>query len=219
MLYQGKIFAAGLPEQVLTAENIRKVYQTEVLVIRHPVTGAPQIVVLPSTDEQVEDPDALHIHLICGGGVGGGLMGHLNRQGYKVTVGVVNIHDTDWEVARALGLKMVEEKPFSFISQEKYQENLQLALKADVVFLLETPFGRGNLPNVQILEPLLANGKHCYLVDPDHLAERDYTGGEVSRLVRQLQEKGLLSLPDQLGVLRTVQNLRKVKNSDKAALG
>jgi len=219
MLHQGKIFAAGLPEKVLTAENIRKVYQTEVLVIRHPVTGAPQIVVLPSTEEQVEDPTSLHIHLICGGGVGGGLMGHLNRQGYRVTVGVVNIHDTDWEVARALGLRMVEEKPFSDISQEKYQENLQLAMKADVVFLLDIPVGRGNLPNVQILEPLLAKGKTCYLVDPDHLAERDYTGGEVIRLVQQLREKGLLVLPDQLGVLRTVQNLRKVKNSDKAALG
>lgn len=103
MLHQGKIFAAGLPEKVLTAENIKAVYKTEVLVIRHPITGAPQIVVLPSTDEREEDPAALHIHLICGGGVGGGLMGHLSRQGYKVTVGVVNIHDTDWEVARALG--------------------------------------------------------------------------------------------------------------------
>jgi iron complex transport system ATP-binding protein len=219
MLHQGKIFAAGLPEKVLTAENIKAVYQTEVLVIRHPITGAPQIVVLPSTDERKEDTDALHIHLICGGGVGGGLMGHLNRQGYKITVGVVNIQDTDWEVARSLGLRVVEEKPFSSISQEKYEENLQLAMKADVVFLLEIPFGRGNLPNVQILEPLLAFGKLCYLIDPDHLTERDYTGGEASRLVGQLQEKGLLFLPDQLDVLRTVQNLRKVKNGDKAALG
>jgi iron complex transport system ATP-binding protein len=219
MLHQGKIFAAGLPEKVLNAENIKEVYNTDVLVIRHPITGDPQIVVLPSKDDKQVNSDAPHIHLICGGGVGGALMGHLYRQGYNVTAGVVNIQDTDWDVGHSLGLQIVEEKPFSSISTEKYKENLRLAMDADAVFLLETPFGKGNIPNAQVLEPLLDSGKPCYLIDPEHLAERDYTGGEVCCLIKHLQEKGLLVLQDQLAVLRVVQKLGKVKNDEKAALG
>ena len=47
----------------------------------------------PSCPLHTPDPNAVCLRW---------LDGHLSRQGYKVTVGVVNIHDTDWE-ARALG--------------------------------------------------------------------------------------------------------------------
>ena len=219
ILHKGKIFAAGTPEEVLTAENIKDVYNTDVLVIKHPLTGIPQIVLLPLAGERQVDSIHPRIHLICGGGVGGSIMGHLTRMGCTVTAGVLNIQDTDWEVGHALGLQVVEEKPFSPISKQSYEANLKLALEADAIFLLETPFGRGNLLNVQILEPLLLSQKRCYLVDPDHLPERDYTGGQVVQLSSKLQEKGLLMLSDQLGVLRVVQDIRKEKEDAETALG
>lgn len=213
ILNQGKIFKAGTPEEVLTTENIKEVYNTDVLVIKHPLTGAPQIVILPSTGECRVSSSLPRVHLICGGGVGGALMGHLSRMGCHVSAGVVNIQDTDWEVGRALGIEVVEEKPFSPISAQSYEANLKLALNADAVFLLETPFGRGNILNIQVLEPLLGFGKPCYLVAPDHLPERDYTGGEVVRCVYRLKEQGLRLLPDQLAVLKIVQTLRKEKDN------
>jgi len=45
LLKEGRMVAAGTPEQVLTAENLRAVYETEVYVGRNPATGA--IAVLP----------------------------------------------------------------------------------------------------------------------------------------------------------------------------
>jgi iron complex transport system ATP-binding protein len=211
MLHQGKIFKAGRPQDVLTAENIKEVYNTDVMVIRHPLTGVPQIVILPSVDKRGANPSFLRVHLICGGGAGGALMGQLMRIGCHVSVGVVNIQDTDWEVARALGIDLVEEKPFSAISAASYKANLQLARDADAVFLLDTPFGWGNILNAQVLEPLLASGKACYIVDPNHLADRDYTGGEAVRTLSGLREQGLYPLPDQPAVLKIVDDIRKEK--------
>lgn len=219
MLKQGKIFKAGTPEEVLTPENIKGVYNTDVLVIKHPLTGVPQIVILPATGEFSVSSSLPRVHLICGGGVGGALMGQLSRLGCRVSAGVINIQDTDWDVGHALGIEVVEEKPFSSISSQSYEANLQMAMKADAVFLLETPFGRGNIYNAQVLEPLLADGKPCYFVDAEHLPERDYTGGDVVQCISMLKKQGLHLLPDQLSVLQIVQTIRKEKSDVETALG
>ena len=44
LLVDGKLLDVGLPEEVLTPENIREAYRTRVEVIDHPRTGAPFIV-------------------------------------------------------------------------------------------------------------------------------------------------------------------------------
>ncbi|MBM4081278.1 MAG: heme ABC transporter ATP-binding protein [Planctomycetes bacterium] len=46
LLKQGKVFAGGPPAQVVTAENIRQVYEAEVTVEKNPRTGAPWIMPL-----------------------------------------------------------------------------------------------------------------------------------------------------------------------------
>jgi iron complex transport system ATP-binding protein len=45
LLHQGKLAAAGPPAEVLREDLLREVYQTEVIVDRNPVTGAPMVVV------------------------------------------------------------------------------------------------------------------------------------------------------------------------------
>ncbi len=207
LLHSGKIYAAGAPEDVLTAENIKEVYGAEVLVVRHPLTGTPQIIPLPRVNAEPGNGARPRLHLICGGGTGARLMGQLSRMGYPVSAGVLNINDTDWEAARALGIPVAEEKPFSSISEQSYEANLKLAMEADAVFLLETPFGQGNLKNLLVLEPLLEAGKRCYLVDPEHLVERDYSGAKVEAIAARLHSKGLIYLSGQEEVLRVVEGL------------
>jgi iron complex transport system ATP-binding protein len=48
LLDQGRIFKEGSPEEVLTYQNIEKVYKTIVLVNNNPVTGKPNVVLVPS---------------------------------------------------------------------------------------------------------------------------------------------------------------------------
>ena len=47
LLDQGMVFKEGKPEEVLTYQNIEKVYKTIVLVNDHPVTGKPNVVLVP----------------------------------------------------------------------------------------------------------------------------------------------------------------------------
>ncbi|MDP2831565.1 MAG: ABC transporter ATP-binding protein, partial [Candidatus Omnitrophota bacterium] len=47
LLDEGVIFKEGKPEEVLTYQNIEKVYKTLVLVNNNPVTGKPNVVLVP----------------------------------------------------------------------------------------------------------------------------------------------------------------------------
>lgn len=47
LLDKGVIFKAGTPEEVLTYQNIEAVYKTIVLVDKNPVTGKPNLVLVP----------------------------------------------------------------------------------------------------------------------------------------------------------------------------
>jgi iron complex transport system ATP-binding protein len=47
LLDQGVVFKEGKPEEVLTYQNIEKVYKTLVLVNDNPVTGKPNVVLVP----------------------------------------------------------------------------------------------------------------------------------------------------------------------------
>ncbi len=217
LLHEGKVFAFGPPGEVLTPDNIRSVYGTDVLVTRHPLTGVPQVVLLPRQVAEVEGCAFSRVHLICGGGVGASLLACLKQKGARVTAGVLNIGDTDWEVARLLEIPVAAEKPFSPVSRAAYEANLALAGEAMAVFLLEVPIGHGNLPNVAVLEPLLEAGKKCFLVDPEHFPERDYTEGRAMHLVSLLREKGLAFLSSQQEVLQVVSSLRKEVTSGTSA--
>jgi len=46
LLHQGSVFSAGVPSEVITEENIRRVYETKVLVEKNPLSGAPRITLL-----------------------------------------------------------------------------------------------------------------------------------------------------------------------------
>ena len=43
LLRDGRLVRTGTPEEVITTRNIRDVYQVEVLVEPHPLTGKPHV--------------------------------------------------------------------------------------------------------------------------------------------------------------------------------
>lgn len=47
-LHKGRIAAAGLPENVLQPSIIEAMYGTKTIAVRHPVTGAPQLMLQPN---------------------------------------------------------------------------------------------------------------------------------------------------------------------------
>jgi len=54
ILSAGVVYCKGAPAEVITADNIKDVYGAEVCVMPHPVSGLPQVVVLPDGQEKRE---------------------------------------------------------------------------------------------------------------------------------------------------------------------
>jgi hypothetical protein len=74
--------------------------------------------------------------------------------------------------------------------------------------LIDVPFGRGNLRNLQLALEAQRAGVPVYALDSRPIAERDFTDGEATRLWSELQTAGARLFPDQTTLLHALQTLR-----------
>jgi iron complex transport system ATP-binding protein len=209
LLHEGKIVSLGTPAEVLTAENIKNTFGADVIVKRHPLTNRCYVSPIPSHlkhrgKNEIQD---ITIHLICGGGEGASLMHILSERGYNVTAGVVNMLDTDCEVAKLLDIPVVTEAPFSPITREALQAHLALMDKAKVVVLCDIPFGFGNLKNLEVAKAALERDKTLLVFDATSIEERDFTNGEATKQFIALKNKGALLVKNEEEVLKAVKQL------------
>lgn len=206
MLNQGKIFACGTPEEVLTRKNILEVYRTEVLIEPHPLGGSPQIIPISTgTSDKNYKNSRKRVHIIGGGGSATPLINELFVRGFSLSAGVLSIGDSDWATARRLGLATVEEAPFSPISMERHRENLSLIDTAGAVILAPMYIGPGNLPNLEAACYAREQGLPVYLFNEPAAGRSDFSGGEAREFYRRLTDSGAFTvdrlddrLPDRL---------------------
>ena len=197
MLKNGEIFAAGTPEDVITAQNVQRVYGAAVWVKKHPTSGKPYVLsmgshAVVSRTAKSEAPEGnFTVHVVCGGGSGGSLFAGLVEMGCEVTAGVVNIGDSDQEAAEHLGIEYVEDAPFSPISDAAKQANMDFIDRADAVILADVPFGAGNLANLHSAVHAVDLGKPLAIIgSAESFADRDFVDGEVTRVLNDLVERG-----------------------------
>jgi iron complex transport system ATP-binding protein len=119
--------------------------------------------------------------------------------GYRVSVGVVHVMDSDDETARALGLPVVEEAPFSAIGAEALDAAIGLACGSQAVLVAPVPVGPGNLRNLEVAAAAVAKGVPVVVVDG--IAERDFTGGVATARVADLVTAGARLVPDLGGAI------------------
>lgn len=211
LLHQTRIFAAGRPEEVLTAHNIRQVYGIEVVITPNELTGRNNIIPVARSTPELHSGNNYRIHLVCGGGTGAMVMEKLVQNGYQVSCGVLNIGDSDWSKAKSLGLPLVEEAPFSVIRPEIYQKNQELIDQADAVVVMPIPFGTGNLGNLEQTREAGRNGKTIILVGDNDLSNRDFTGGKANQVYLEMlhQRAYLINKPKEIFPL--LNRLRQLK--------
>jgi iron complex transport system ATP-binding protein len=191
LMSQGRIVAQGTPDEVLQPTLLESVYHTPVLRQMNPLTGRPLLFALsPDAAPQVA-PDAPHAFVIAGGGAGAELYYALLAAGWRVSTGVLNLLDTDEEIARALKLEHITEPPFSPISDEAFQRAQQIVADADAVVIADTPFGHGNLRNLQLALWAQTQGVPVYALATRPIEQRDFTEGEATRLWHQLLTDGM----------------------------
>ncbi len=191
LLKDQKVYATGTPEEVLTYENIRKIFQMETLVRPHPLTGKPYV--LPVYTHQSRVGANRRVHVVCGGGTGSDILQLLCAAGFTVTSGILNVLDTDYGTAMRLGLPCVAEPPFHGIAPESLSD-LQVCLdQADAIVVTTMPIGRGNLDNLRVLldyrtKPILLYSRNS------NSPMEDYTGGEADAVLAELKTRGALQV-------------------------
>ncbi|OYT72720.1 MAG: ABC transporter ATP-binding protein [Armatimonadetes bacterium JP3_11] len=193
LISEGQIVAQGTPDAVLQPMLLERVYHTPVLRQMNPLTGRPLLFALSADAAPHVSPDAPHAFVIAGGGSGAALYYALLAAGWRVSTGVLNLLDTDEEIARALKLEHITEPPFSPISDEAYQRAQQLVASADAVVIADTPFGHGNLRNLQLALWARTQGVPIYALAARPIEQRDFTNGEATRLWHQLLDHGMHS--------------------------
>ncbi len=180
------ILAGGKPDEVLTEANIECAFHARVLIRKHPLTGYLYVTLLNSI-EMMEPSLQKTVHVICGAGTGTQVLYTLRTKGYRLTTGVLNVLDSDYETASQLGIKTVSEAPFSPITLESYAQNVALMKNADVIVLSGVPFGFGNLKNLEaalevaVLKPVIILASE---------SERDFTGGTAVKMLESLSALG-----------------------------
>ena len=192
LMKDGKIVDFGRPQDVIKAENIKKVYNTEAIVYRNPF-GIFDIELI-----QKEYEKGVHVHVVAGGGQGQAVYKLLVEMGFKVTTGVLATNDTDYETAQALSIYTVFTMPFMPIGEVEYIENVELIKKADFCILCDIPFGIQNVKNLEALR----FAKKLFIIEQEDISNRDFTNGIATSLYNSLKEKAV--------VLNTLEDLKHI---------
>ncbi len=180
MLQNGEVTADGTPDQVINRENMESLYQMKLMIRENALFHKPEIVPIRVMEEK-QIPARRHIHVICGASGAVRLLEELDARGYEVTAGVLNQGSEDWAVCQALDLKCVEIEPFTPVTEEKQQENLEMMKDADIVLVADVPFGKSNLMNLRGLENV--SGEIYF---HKNALSNDYTAGELVPILENL---------------------------------
>jgi len=199
LLHKGRIFAAGGAGDVLTGENIEKVYGVKVTVKQDDISG--KLFIHPQRKRMIKATKA-KVHVIAGSGSAIWLMNELVENGYKVSLGVINIGDSDYVAAKALELDIVEEKPFCPIGEKNYEKNLELIKQADYVILTNIPIGFANVKNLKAA----GEAQNLIIVEKEPIEKRDYTEGKASELYHELKANAAL-VKNSHAVLDTLKSM------------
>ncbi|MFX1293804.1 MAG: ABC transporter ATP-binding protein [Promethearchaeota archaeon] len=204
LLNEGCIKAFGSPKEIITRDNIKSIYNIDVVVKRNLFTNS--IYVIPLRKEvsylllNEKGIKRKKIHLVGGAGSALEILPKLRR--YDVSVGVVNILDDDYILAHELGYKIISEAPFSPISEESTEKLKDLLKTIDLIILMNIPFGRSNLENLKVLNDI---EKPIIVFEKDSIEERDYTDGMATIIYNKIKNKKNV---------RTVNNLQDLFNFD-----
>ena len=138
----GKVILQGIPEEILTPDNIKRIYE-----LRH-VTFSHKLGLI----EMLNESSSPLFHIVCGAGTGCRIMRYLAKKNISFTAGVLHEGDLDFEAAVALAYGYVSEKPYAEICCETLENALRLAEKSLAIIDTGFPIGHINRRNLEILK-------------------------------------------------------------------
>lgn len=192
LLNQGKLEVLGPPDEVLRPEVILTVYGVDVTVRKDPLTH--DVFVMPRSPAVMPAKRGRRIHVLCGGGSGGPIMRALVDCGYSVSVGVLNVLDSDYESATDLRVPIIAEVPFAQVSDDMHAENLRCIDETPIVVVTHFPVGPGNFKNLEAAMYALKAGKRVYILTGSGEARIDFVGGKADAYIGDLVDAGAVKI-------------------------
>jgi len=209
VLKQGSIHAVGTPYQVVTADTIKEVYGCEVRVEYPDSARHPYIVFNDEPIGAAGEDGERRVHVVGGGGSGVVLFRDLLSRGWKVSAGVVNVGDSDWQEACRLGISVIEAPPFCSVGVNEIRQNTELIEKADFIILTEIPFGPGNIMNLECVLEAAEKGKSVIAIYNIDICKRDYTGGKAAELYKRLLRSGVHTVNNEWEAIQLMKGERE----------
>jgi len=188
LLSHGMLEAVGAPNEILSRETIQSVYGLDVVIRRDPLTGA--VYIIPRSSMTPVHRHGTRVHILSGGGTGGPILEALHDHGFSVSAGVLNVLDSDFEIANDLHLPVVAEIPFAQISNEAYANNLRMIDESSIVVVSRFPVGPGNFKNLEAAMHAVVAGKRVFVIQPIQAPNIDFVGGKADAYIKELISSG-----------------------------
>jgi len=213
LLSNGKIEGFGSVEETFTREKLFKVYGIDTIIRRNPYTK--KIFITPlrrgmiiENEEIIQAQKKLNIHVFAGGGNATELLPLLKL--FTTSLGVINILDSDYELATELEYDVISEAPFSPISENAIKMLRERLKQTHIVILTNVPFGNANLKNLEVLEEFQMP---IYILEQSPIATRDFTNGKATAIYQRLTTRPNVKIFNQIPEL--LQALEYVGGSTK----
>lgn len=194
LLNRGVIQGKGTSEEVITTENMERAYNLNVAIEKNKYTNTTYLT--PIEIRKRPDETMKKVHIISGGGSGQDVINKLFCNGFELSLGVLNVGDTDYSLGRSLGIPIVEEVPFSAISVKAYKKNMEMVNKSDLIIITQVAIGQGNLKNYEVAYEALKEGKKVYFIGSNDFKSLDYTNGKGYKLIEDMIAIGLTIVED-----------------------
>jgi iron complex transport system ATP-binding protein len=145
------------------------------------------------------------VHVVGGGGSGVLLFRNLLNSGWKVSTGVVNVGDSDWQEACRLGVSINEAPPFCNVGVNEVMRNKEMMQKAEFIIMAGIPFGTGNIGNLECVLEEAERGATIIVVNNSDISDRDYTGGKATQLYRRLLKSGVRTVNSEWEAIQVME--------------
>ena len=188
LLDKGRILGKGSPEEVITVKNIEQAYNMKVAIEK--INIQVLLIWLNRNTKRKRNYKFNNVHIVSGGGSGQEVINRLYKEGFNLSLGVLNVGDTDWDHGKSLYIPIVEEAPFAGISDKSYIKNIDAILKSDIVVITNVPIGTGNIKNLLAAQRGLEAGKKVYYLGNNNM-NFDYTTGEATKIIEDMKLKGM----------------------------
>ena len=142
LIKDGKIYDYGAPEDIITDEAIREVYNLDSGYFNTTIGN----IELPKIEEEAK------IFVIGGGGKASRIYRALNRRGIAFNSGILFKNDMDYNISLKLSNKTIAEDEFVNIREEKLEEAKELIKNCDLVIdsaVSLAGIGKGNYDLIQ----------------------------------------------------------------------